>query len=145
MLTLTAHPSLKNRVIATQKTFVHDAICLFVAFSLTDFVSCGFANFFLTLATSAKNAGSDFFALGTFHHSLITSLVILILHSFRNRNLPITVGAASWATAARMHPFPGSDAARRTGDRRLLLYSWLFFLISCLHRYCGPFRLVRSC
>jgi hypothetical protein len=66
-------PIPENRVIATQQTCVHDAICFFVAFSLTDFVTCGFASFFLTLATSAKNAASDFFSLGTFHRSLIAS------------------------------------------------------------------------
>jgi len=43
----------------------------YFAFSLTDFVSCGFANFFFSKATSAKNAASDFFSLGTFHRSLI--------------------------------------------------------------------------
>jgi len=64
-------PFPKNRVIVTQQTCVHDAICFFVAFSLTDFVSCGFASFFFSAATSAKNAASDFLSLGTFHRSLI--------------------------------------------------------------------------
>jgi len=66
-------PIAENRVVEVQLTCVHDAICFFVAFSLTDFVSCGFANIFFSAATSAKNEASDFFSLGTFHRSLIAS------------------------------------------------------------------------
>jgi hypothetical protein len=66
-------PILENAVAEAQLTRVHDAICFFVAFFLTDFVSCGFASIFFSQATSPKNAASDFFPLGMFHRNLIAS------------------------------------------------------------------------
>jgi hypothetical protein len=72
----TGHPSRQaNYVRATrpQLTRAQDAICFFVAFSLTDFVSCGFASVFFSSANIAKNAASGFFSLGMFHQSLIAS------------------------------------------------------------------------
>jgi hypothetical protein len=122
----------ENRVIATQKAFVHDAICFFVAFSLTDFVSWGFISFLLTLATSAKNAASDFFSLSTIHHSLIISLVL----SFPQLQQPQPSDHRGVRFAGHQPErtrLP-ADTSPRTRNRRLLPYRWL----SSLHFLSPP-------
>jgi|HubBroStandDraft_6_1064221.scaffolds.fasta_scaffold07392_10 hypothetical protein len=113
-------PIAENRVVEPQLTCVHDAICFFVAFSLTDFVTCGFASCFFTLATSSKNAVPGFFSLGTGSPQPYRYLNSLLFHNFSGRNLPVPVSSVSWATSSQNAPLPGSHTARRGGDRRLL-------------------------
>ena len=123
----------ENRVVEAQLTCVHDAICFFVAFSRTDFVSCGFANFFFSASTSAKNVASGFFALDMFHQSLIAFL----FSSFPQLQQPQPSGYCGpfrGPPAARTHclPAPTPHVGQATEDFCPSIGRFVF--ISCFRR-----------
>lgn len=127
-------PIPESRVAEAQLTRVHAEICRFVAFSLTDFVSCGVARIFFSRATSPKNAASGFFPLGMFHRNLIAFLALFFSTASAAAAFQSPCGPFRGPPAARTHGFPAATPHVGQATEDCCLSVGCFVFISCFHR-----------
>lgn len=124
-------PIPENPVAAAQLTCVHDAICFFVAFSLTDFVSCGVASILFSRATSPKNAAFGFFPLGMFRQNSIAFLVLFFSTASAAAAFRFPRGPFRGPPGARTHGFPAATPHVGQATEYGCLRVSCFVLIPC--------------